>query len=161
MKHKVAFSILFLLVFALLYSCGDSKKSKKYNLPIEELVIHTTSGNVSVNSELAIKKDERNWGYMEREVIPDGTGMLFVFEIDDHLRFWMKNTPHPLSIAYIGSDGIIYDILDMKPYSTAGVESSRAVRFALEVPQGWFEKVNVQVGDRVSRKDGSKLTTIK
>ena len=86
---------------------------------------------------------------MEREKIPDGTGMLFVFDRDQILSFWMKNTPHPLSIAYIDSRGKIRNIYDMTPFSLASVVSTVSVRYALEVPQGWFEKVGVKVGDIV------------
>ena len=86
---------------------------------------------------------------MEREKIPDGTGMLFVFDRDQILSFWMKNTPHPLSIAYIDSRGKIRNIYDMTPFSLASVVSTVSVRYALEVPQGWFEKVGVKVGDTV------------
>ena len=72
----------------------------------------------------------------------------------------MKNTPHPLSIAYIDSNGIIRDILDMQPYDETSIVSSCYVRYALEVPQGWFSKVGVSVGDIVNREDGSSLKTI-
>jgi uncharacterized membrane protein (UPF0127 family) len=61
----------------------------------------------------------------------------------------MKNTPHPLSIAYIDSNGIIADILDMTPFSEATVSSTRSVRYALEVPQGWFKKNGIKEGDKV------------
>lgn len=86
---------------------------------------------------------------MEREDIPDGTGMLFVFDRDQRLSFWMKNTPHPLSIAFIDSRGTIRDIFDMKPYSIASTVSSVSCRYALEVPQGWFKKAGVSVGDTI------------
>ena len=85
----------------------------------------------------------------DRTEIPEGTGMLFVFENDDFRSFWMKDCPHPLSIAYILRDGTITDLLDMKPFSTASVNSSRSVRYALEVPQGWYEKAGIKTGDKV------------
>ena len=84
---------------------------------------------------------------MERKNIPDGTGMLFVFEHDQILSFWMKNTPTPLSIAFITKDGKIKDIFDMQPYSITPVSSTSHVKYALEVPQGWFAKNNIKVGD--------------
>ena len=84
---------------------------------------------------------------MERKNIPDGTGMIFIFEQDQILSFWMKNTPHPLSIAYIDSKGKIRDIFDMTPYSLSSIKSTVSVRYALEVPQGWFKKNNIQTGD--------------
>ena len=86
---------------------------------------------------------------MQRKNIPEGTGMLFVFEKEQVLNFWMKNTPTPLSIAYIDKKGIITDIHDMTPFSLASVTSTRSVCYALEVPQGWYEKNNIKAGDKL------------
>ena len=87
---------------------------------------------------------------MKRKNIPDGTGMLFVFENEQILSFWMKDTPHPLSIAFIDSRGKIRNIYDMKPFSLASIQSTVSCRYALEVPQGWFEKNKIQTGDTIS-----------
>ena len=104
---------------------------------------------IPVKAEIASTFEERKNGFMFRQTIPDGTGMLFVFEYEQILDFWMKNTPHPLSIAYIDKNGKIRDVLDMTPLSLANVTSSVEVLYALEVPQGWFDKVNVRVGDKL------------
>ncbi len=123
---------------------------RKYKLPIKELQIKTADGkSISVMAEIASKQEERNFGYMERKVIPEGTGMLFVFEKEQMLSFWMKNTPTPLSIAYIDAKGQITDILDMKPFSLESIESSRSAKYALEVPQGWFGRNGVSQNDIV------------
>ena len=83
--------------------------------------------------------------------------MLFVFESDQRLTFWMKNTLVPLSIAYIASDGTIREILDMEPQSLASVPSQYSVRYALEVPKGWFARAGVRTGDRVAVPDSVKF----
>ena len=61
----------------------------------------------------------------------------------------MKNTPHPLSIAYIDSSGRIRDIFDMTPFSLQNINSTVSVRYALEVPQGWFKTNGIKTGDKV------------
>ena len=86
---------------------------------------------------------------MRRKEVRDGEGMLFVFESDRKLAFWMKDTLVPLTIAYAASDGRILEFHDMTPLSLAPIESSRAARYALEVPQGWFSRVGVAAGDRL------------
>jgi uncharacterized membrane protein (UPF0127 family) len=86
---------------------------------------------------------------MHRERLPDGEGMLFVFDRDQQLSLWMKDTTIPLSIAFIASDGRITEIKDMYPLDQSTVRSSRSVRYALEVPQGWFGRAGVQTGDVV------------
>ncbi len=110
-------------------------------------------GSAEVLAEIARTPEEREKGLMFRKDLPDGKGMLFVFEVDERLAFWMKNTLVPLSIAYISSDGTIREILDMEPRSLAPVPSQFSVRYALEVPRGWFGRAGVRVGDRVVLPD--------
>ena len=136
--------ITILLLLTPLLSC----KSKK--LPVKDIKIIRQDGTeFIVNAEIAEKTEDRNHGFMERKNIPDGTGMLFVFEKDQILSFWMKNTPHPLSIAYIDSKGKIRNIYDMTPYSLSSIVSTVSVRYALEVPQGWYKKNGITEGDTV------------
>lgn len=148
MKNLVFFrnlAVFFGLFFIFTLNVSCQSKLEKRNLTI----LKADGTEVSVFSEIAIKPEDRNRGFMERKNIPQGTGMLFVFENDQILSFWMKNTPTPLSIAYISKDGKIMDILDMQPFSLADITSSCYVRYALEVPQGWFKKNGVAVGDSV------------
>lgn len=141
-SKKSLFLLLIILSLTQLLSC----KSKK--LPVKEIIIQRQDGTqFTVSAEIAEKTEDRNHGFMERKNIPDGTGMLFVFEKDQILSFWMKNTPHPLSIAYIDSKGKIRDIFDMTPYSLADVTSTGYVKYALEVPQGWYKKAGISAGD--------------
>ena len=157
MNRKIL-PLLFLMMVPMIFSCAEKRK---YNLPVKTLVVNGAGGEVKVEAEIAIKTEERNYGFMNRKDIPDGTGMLFVFERDQILNFWMKNTPHPLSIAYIDASGVISDILDMTPFSEKSVPSSRSVRFALEVPQGWFNKVGIKVGDRVTCLENGESRDLK
>ena len=106
-------------------------------------------GPAQVVAELARTEVELERGLMFRSSLPDGAGMLFIFSKDDRLAFWMKNTELPLSIAYISTDGTIRQISDMEPESLATVQSERSVRYALEVPRGWFDRAGVKVGDKV------------
>jgi hypothetical protein len=141
---KIILVITTLLLLTPFLSC----KTKK--LPVKDIVIVRQDGTeFTVKAEIAEKTEDRNHGFMERKNIPDGTGMLFVFEKDQILSFWMKNTPHPLSIAYIDSKGKIRDIYDMTPYSLSSIISTVSVRYALEVPQGWYKKNGITVGDVV------------
>ena len=136
-------------IFSLIFistACTSSNKK----LPVKKLVlVNSEDKEIIVKAEIASTFDERKNGFMFRQEIPDGTGMLFIFEEEQILDFWMKNTPHPLSIAYIDKNGKIRDILDMTPYSLANITSSTEVLYALEVPQGWYGKVNVKVGDKL------------
>jgi uncharacterized membrane protein (UPF0127 family) len=108
---------------------------------------------VSLAVELARTNEERARGLMGRKSLRDGEGMLFMFERDETLSFWMKDTVIPLSIAFIASDGRITEIRDMRPLDLSAVQSRRSVRYALEVPQGWFERTGIRTGDVLQLPD--------
>jgi len=132
----------------LFFSCTTQK------LPVREFPIERDGQRIAaVKAEIAKSDEERNKGLMFRKSLPDGEGMLFVYERDQVLSFWMKNTSIPLSIAFIASDGRIVDIKDMYPHDESSVMSSRSVRYALEVPQGWFSRAGVRHGDIIVIKE--------
>jgi len=140
----------FSIVIAICFSVFCYSSGLKSELEKKDFFITTQDGNsVRVKAEIARTDSQRSYGFMYRKKIPGGTGMLFIFEQDQILNFWMKNTPLPLSIAYIDSSGKIRNIFDMKPFSLEGVKSTVSVRYALEVPQGWFTKNGIKPGDRI------------
>ncbi len=106
---------------------------------------------IPVRVEFADSHEERRQGLMFRETLPADEGMLFVFEREQLLSFWMKDTPIPLSIAFISQDGEIVDIQDMEPLDERTFHRSpRPALYALEMNQGWFGRHEVEVGDRVA-----------
>lgn len=80
-------------------------------------------------------------------------GMLFVFEFEQPLAFWMRNTITALDIAYIRNDGRIVSIHTMAPLETRTWPSGEPARFALEVKAGLFSSLGVKVGDTVQIPD--------
>lgn len=97
--------------------------------------------------EVARTKSARAKGLMYREYLARDSGMIFVFEKPQILRFWMKNTKIPLSIAFISANGKILDIQKMEPESIDEHISPEPAKYALEMNQGWFERNNIKVGD--------------
>lgn len=135
------------MMMTLVSSCAA-----KSPLQICELEIETPRGAVPLRVEVARTEKEQERGFMGRKEIPDGTGMIFAYESDQRMHFWMKDTPHPLSIAFIDSSGTIREMYDMTPFSLETISSERSVRFALEVPAGWFARAGVSVGDRLTER---------
>jgi len=141
--RKELFFICYLLFFLCsLSSCKALEKFEK-----RELTIEGKGGKVTVKAEIAITQAQHEQGLMYRKSLKDGEGMLFIFQSDQMLSFWMKNTLIPLSVAYISYDGRILEIYDMQPGNLDPVRSSRSVRYALEVPQGWFSRAGLGIGD--------------
>jgi uncharacterized membrane protein (UPF0127 family) len=76
--------------------------------------------------------------------------MLFVFEQPNVQCFWMRNTLIPLSIAFILDDGTITNIADMAPMTENSHCSTAAVRYTLEMEQGWFAKRGITAGKKIT-----------
>ena len=137
----------FLFFFILCFNITSCSPRK---FTVQEIPIERDGQVVAViKAEIARTQEERAQGLMYRKRLPDGEGMLFIFERDQVLSFWMKNTLIPLSIAFIASDGRIIETKDMRPGDPNTVLSSRSARYALEVPQGWFSRAGVKRGDVV------------
>jgi uncharacterized membrane protein (UPF0127 family) len=121
------------------------------SLPI--LTITNSAGEeVPVRVEIADTDAERQTGLMGRTTLAGDAGMLFVFDQEQTLSFWMKDTLIPLSIAYIDAEGRIVDIQDMQPLDDIPPQyvSAEPAQYALEVNQGFFEERGVSVGDMVA-----------
>lgn len=99
--------------------------------------------------EIADTPEERRVGLMNRETLPDGAGMLFLFPEDTQAGFWMKDTLVPLSIAFIDSAGQIIDIQDMAPLDETLLSPGEQYRYAVEANQGWYAENSLAPGDRL------------
>ncbi|MDR2375989.1 MAG: DUF192 domain-containing protein [Treponema sp.] len=139
--------LLFNLLVCVLWLNGACESK---TLEIRDLTIEREGGEpVTLRTEIARSTEEKRQGLMFRKSLADGYGMLFVFDRDQIMSFYMKNTYVPLSIAFIRSDGGITEIRNMRPLDETTIQSSWSVRYALEVPQGWFDRVGVKAGDRL------------
>lgn len=103
-----------------------------------------------VQTEVASTAQEQERGLMFRKSLPANYGMLFIFDKAQPLCFWMHNTLLPLSIAFMNDDGIIISIQDMAPETDIGHCSGKPARYALEMPQGWFDAHNVTFGSNAA-----------
>lgn len=123
--------------------------------PASELVARLPDGHAwvifgadTVLAEVAATPEERSEGLMYREEVPDGTGMLFVFQDSQVRSFWMANTYVALDVAYMDPTFRIVDIIAMEPLVTEGYPSRAPAMFALEVRQGWFAEQEIAIGAR-------------
>jgi len=117
------------------------------------LAIANSAGEtVNVRAEVASTPEERERGLMGRTELAEDAGMLFAFNREQPLSFWMKDTLIPLSIAYIDAQGRIVDIQDMQPLDETPHPSAEPAKYALEVNQGFFEARGIEVGNVVEQR---------
>jgi uncharacterized protein len=115
------------------------------------LEIVSTTGVHSFAVELATNEAERSRGLMFRKELPEGHGMLFDFQNDQPVAFWMHNTYISLDMIFIRGDGRILRIEEnTEPLSDRLIPSGGPVRAVLEVIAGTARALGITPGDRVS-----------
>ncbi len=100
--------------------------------------------------EVAATVEERMQGLMFRTKLGADDGMLFVFDEPAYHAMWMKNTPLPLSVAFVDGEGSILNILDMEPHTLDPHMAAGPARFAIETNKGWFARRGIKAGDKVT-----------
>ena len=116
------------------------------NLPRMQL----TAGGHELQVYVARSDQERALGLMHRQELAPDEGMLFMSGRRAVQKFWMKDTPLPLSIAFLEEDGTILKIADLAPHDLRSESSVQPVRFVLEMNQGWFAERGIGPGTRLA-----------
>jgi uncharacterized membrane protein (UPF0127 family) len=138
---KPLLPILFLVLAA---ANGDVRAQDGPQPKLE--TIELTAGMHVIHTELAITPAQQQTGMMFRRGMGNNDGMLFVNDDLGVRCFWMRNTLIPLTIAFLDEDGTIVNLADMAPRTDDSHCSAKPVRFALEMPQGWFAKRGLKAG---------------
>lgn len=100
-------------------------------------------------TEIAATYLSRNQGLMKRETLGSDAGMLFIFDKNQDVGMWMKNTYISLDMFFIKEDGTIANIAkNTKTQSTDIISSLGQVRYVLETNAGVSEKYNIKAGDK-------------
>ena len=138
--------VVCVLAAAAAVCAGPAHAQQDAGQPQRLQAITLNAGMHNIRAELAQTPEQRQKGLMYRRDLGSHEGMLFIFESATPQCFWMKNTPTPLTIAFVADDGSIVNLADMKPFDEASHCSARPVRFVLEMNQGWFAKRGIQAG---------------
>lgn len=113
------------------------------------MVIHSSRATTTVSVEVADTPETRAQGLMYRRDLAPAAGMLFLFPQASPLTFWMKNTPLPLDMIFIGPTRRIVGIVaDTKPFTTNPLGVETPSQYVLEVNAGFAATHGLAVGDQ-------------
>lgn len=148
---RIAAAALFLLAFA---GCGPGRTADAAPAdkgPSDHFTISV--GGRPASLQVAILEAEQEHGLMQRPDLGKDEGMVFVYASGRRQSYWMRNCPEALDIAFATPDGVIAEIYPMYPFDERPVQSrSDQIKFAVEMPQGWFAANSVRPGAAVDLK---------
>ena len=144
MSNKSLFLLSFILFF--LYSLNSSAEFLK-----KELLISNSDNELKYFIvEVANNDKLRSLGFMGRTDIPEGTGMLFIWNDEAYRNFWMKNTPSSLDIIFFDKNGNFINVHENTiPYSLDNIPSLKPSKYVLELIAGSSKKFNLYNHSRI------------
>lgn len=120
------------------------------------VAIHAPRADLTL--EVARTDAQREHGLMDRTSVAPQTGMIFVFERDELVEFWMKNTLVPLDMIFIGADGSVRRVFANVPKVSPSLpdesiprEGARA-KYVIELHAGEAAKDGIAEGVKLDMR---------
>ena len=144
MSSKPFFLLIFIVFF--LYSLNSFAEFIK-----KKLLISNSDNEIKYFTvEVADNDKLRSLGFMGRKDIPEGTGMLFIWNNEAYRNFWMKNTPSSLDIIFFDKNGYFINVQENTiPYSLDNIPSLKPSKYVLELIAGSSKKFNLYNHSRI------------
>lgn len=145
MNKKVVFLIIILILFLILEFFLMNKENKQQ----PQVCFKDNCFNV----ELVTTLEEQKRGLMFREDLASDEGMLFVYDKEKELGFWMKNTLIPLDIIWINENKeVVFISRKAQPCQDENcptIKPGIKAKYVLEINGGMAGKIDLNVGDKV------------
>lgn len=144
MKKKIFLLIIFVLVLGFIINLPSP-----YFTP--EKIQYVRVAGQSVHVDLAISPEAHERGLSDRASLPEGEGILFVFDRPGKNMFWMKDMNFPIDIIWISDNlAVIHIEKNIAPGTYPEMFGPDAYsKYVLEVPAGFAEKSGLKLGDQV------------
>ena len=120
-------------------------------LAVIPLTVTSGDERIAFSVEVADTPEAQARGLMFRTDLGDNEGMIFPYDGTRAQSFWMKNTPLPMDIIFIGPDRRIINIAaQTTPYSLDSVSALGPTSAVLEIPGGRAAELGIGPGDAVA-----------
>jgi uncharacterized membrane protein/uncharacterized membrane protein (UPF0127 family) len=114
------------------------------------VTVHAPKATLTL--QVAKSEDERETGLMSVTRLPAHTGMVFVFDEDAPVMFWMKDTLVPLDMVFLAADGTVRSVAANVPVVSETTPDdqiprrSGTAKYVIELPAGEAQKDGIATG---------------
>ena len=154
-KFKYLFFI-FLFSFYAFSVFGQTHNYLNDGVPQKLAITEAKIGENVFLLMLARSNLEKAKGLMFRRYMPQNHGMIFIYEDEQFMSYWMKNTMIPLDLVLVSPDLTVTElILDMKAgfglpdRELKHYPSTIKAKYAIEFNEGTVKRLNIKVGDKL------------
>lgn len=148
--------VIGVVIFGALYFNETSQGAMDFDESINysQAFIYTTNSEIMVNVEVADTPQKQSQGLMFRENMKWDHGMLFIFDNETILSFWMKDALIPLDMIFVDKTFRIINVVDnalpcnIEP--CPDYSSEKPAKYVIEVNAGFAETNDIEAGDFIS-----------
>ena len=138
---RVFLAVALLLVSAI--AAADEGLDERFEKDVL-LVVASRHACYRFDIYLALSNEQRARGLMFVRDMPIMTGMLFVYEREQIVSMWMKNTYLPLDMVFARADGTVASVARRtEPLSLRSVASTEPVKYVLELNSGTARRLHI------------------
>jgi uncharacterized protein len=145
LHNLIAVPVVMLVFLAFLPGCGSNEQPQQREsgrvLTYTGSVTFLTSDSeeiTTIDAAIAETPEQRSLGLMDVRNMPAHKGMLFIFEHEEPLSFWMANTPLSLDLIFVNRAMQIVRIHhNAQPYSERQFPSGEPAIYVVEVNAGF------------------------
>lgn len=152
-KKKILIVFAIIIIFLVIFGIYFYPKYKNKGNQINEKFIVVKLNNQEFNFEIARTAIEKQQGLMFRESLNHNSGMIFVYDKDTELSFWMENTLMPLDLIFINSDKVIVDIKEnFQPCRTLECPTYTAkqpAKYVIEINAGLSNELGLEINQKI------------
>lgn len=139
------------LAFAMALAAAPAALPTPQSLP----VVAVRAPRAMLRVQVARTEDQRERGLMSVRHLPAHAGMLFIFDSDGPVAFWMKDTLIPLDMVFLGPDGTVRKVFARVPVVSPRLPDADipleqgAAKFVIELPSGEAQQDGLHPGARI------------
>lgn len=115
----------------------------------QPVTLMAAKGPQRYSVEIAASVEQQSCGLMFRESMPSNVGMIFPFKPAKNTAFWMRNTPLPLDLIFVGPDNRVVSIGKGEPMSEALIPAGGLTANVIELNYGEAARIGLKKGDKV------------
>lgn len=118
-------------------------------------VVALRAPKATLHVQVARTESQRERGLMAVRHLPSHTGMLFIFDDDGPVAFWMKDTLISLDMVFLAPDGTVRKIFPRVPVVSAQLPDAAiplekaSAKYVIELPAGEASSDGLREGARV------------
>ncbi len=119
----------------------------------KSITIYSNTGLINTGFRVAIANNDslRAYGLMNLRKLPQTYGMLFLFDDNQHIAMWMRNTLIPLDMIFIDNNNqVIGYHQNAQPKSEKIIEAPAGTNKVLEINAGLIKKFGIKKGFHIA-----------